>query len=97
MIDDPAGASGTWPFLLLQMPTEAARDAALCQLWSAGLGVSRLFIHALPDYAYLQSIVGVPDVPMARAFAATTLTISNSAWLRDADFDAICAVLESGD
>lgn len=95
VIDDPAGASGTWPFLLLKMPTEAARDAALHQLWRAGLGVSRLFIHALPDYAYLQSIVGVQDVPMARAFAATTLTISNSAWLPDADFDAICAVLES--
>ncbi|MEO5558762.1 MAG: DegT/DnrJ/EryC1/StrS family aminotransferase [Dokdonella sp.] len=95
VLDDPAGACGTWPFLLLRMPTEAARDAALHQLWSAGLGVSRLFIHALPDYPYLQSILGEQHVPMARAFAATTLTISNSAWLRDEDFDAICAVLES--
>jgi perosamine synthetase len=95
VLDDAADASGTWPFLLLQMRDVASRDAALRELWGAGLGVSRLFIHALPDYGYLQSIVGQPQIPNARRFAATTLTISNSPWLRDTDFDAICSVLES--
>ncbi len=95
VINDPDDACGVWPYLLLQMRDESTRDAALHQLWSAGLGVSRLFIHALPDYAYLHSMMGEQHVPTARAFAATTLTISNSPWLRDADFDAICAVLES--
>jgi hypothetical protein len=56
--------------------------------------VSRLFIHALPDYAYLRGVVADADVPNARRFAATTLTISNSPWLGDADFEAVCAVLE---
>lgn len=93
VLGDPAGAEGTWPFLLLQLPDETTRDAILGRLWGEGRGVSRLFIHALPDYAYLRGIVAAAEVPNARRFAATTLTISNSAWLGDADFDAVCAVI----
>jgi dTDP-4-amino-4,6-dideoxygalactose transaminase len=95
LITDVPDARGTWPFFLLRLPDPATRDAVLQRLWSAGLGVSRLFIHALPDYAYLQPFVGTADVPNARAFAATTLTISNSPWLDDDAFEEICVVLES--
>lgn len=95
LVDDPADAAGTWPFLLLRLRDEVTRDAALRELWGAGVGVSRLFIHALPDYAYLQPFVGEHAVPNARAFAATTLTISNSPWLDDETFEAVCAVLET--
>lgn len=94
VLADPPGAEGTWPFLLLRLPDEAIRDAVLARLWGDGLGVSRLFIHALPDYAYLRGVVADADVPNARRFAATTLTVSNSPWLDDAAFDAVCAVLE---
>ncbi|MFI4969185.1 MAG: DegT/DnrJ/EryC1/StrS family aminotransferase [Lysobacterales bacterium] len=94
VIDDPVDAAGTWPFLLLRLRSETLRDAALHGLWGAGLGVSRLFIHALPDYGYLQRIISEPAVPNARAFAATTLTISNSPWLDDAAFEQICSTLQ---
>jgi dTDP-4-amino-4,6-dideoxygalactose transaminase len=56
--------------------------------------VSRLFIHALPDYAYLADRVPRQDVPNARDFAARTLTISNSPWLDEERFEAICRTLE---
>lgn len=95
LVDDPPGAAGTWPFLLLRLRDEASRDAVLRELWGAGLGVSRLFIRALPDYDYLQPLVGEHEVPNARAFAATTLTISNSPWLDEEAFEAICAVLQT--
>ncbi|HEY0229639.1 MAG TPA: DegT/DnrJ/EryC1/StrS family aminotransferase [Dokdonella sp.] len=95
VIDDPPGAHGTWPFLLLGLPSETMRDAVLQRLWGAGLGINRLFIHALPDYDYLHAIVGTHAVPNARRFAATTLTVSNSPWLGDEAFERICAVLES--
>lgn len=95
VVEDAADAHGTWPFLIVRMRSEAVRDAALERLWSAGVGVSRLYIHALPDYAYLSGIVAACDVPNARAFAATTLTISNSLWLGDHDFTTICDILES--
>jgi dTDP-4-amino-4,6-dideoxygalactose transaminase len=93
VIDDADGVRGTWPFFMVLMPTTEARDTALEQLWTAGLGVTRLFIHALPDYPYLQTQLACEDVPNARDFAARMLTISNSPWLSDADFQRICAVL----
>jgi len=96
LLDDPAGAHGVWPFLLLLLPDQKRRDAVLDQLWSSGYGVSRLFIHALPDYAYLAGIVPAQEVPHARDFAARSLTIGNSPWMTDADFEAVCAVLERG-
>ena len=95
VLDDPAGTHGTWPFFLLLLPDPRHRDAALEQLWQAGLGVSRLFIHALPDYGYLRGIVPASEVPNARDFAARSLTIGNSPWLTEADMEAICSVLEA--
>jgi perosamine synthetase len=93
VMDDPAGAQGTWPFFLILLRDEQQRDRALAQLWQSGLGVSRLFIHALPDYAYLSGIAPAQPVPNARDFAARSLTISNSPWMSDEDFVAICAML----
>ncbi|WEN16532.1 DegT/DnrJ/EryC1/StrS family aminotransferase [Rhodanobacter sp. AS-Z3] len=95
VMQDPADARGAWPFFLLLLPDPQRRDAALTELWSSGHGVSRLFIHALPDYAYLGGLVPTPDVPHARDFASRSLTISNSPWMNDADFEAICGVLET--
>ena len=94
VFDDASGDEGVWPFLLLLMPSETARDAALKELWTAGLGVSRLFIHALPDYGYLRDIVAPTALPRARNFAARSLTIGNSLWLRDSEFERICSTLE---
>lgn len=84
----------SWPVLLLRLPDESRRDAVLNALWTRGMGVTRLFVHALPDYAYLAD--RVPQAPMvnARAFASQTLTISNSPWLDEDCFAAICTVLE---
>ncbi len=94
VFDDAPGQRGVWPFLLLTVPSEAIRDDALRTLWTAGLGVSRLFIHALPDYAYLRDIVPDTALPNARNFAARSLTITNSPWLDDTTFEAICSELE---
>ena len=94
VLDDAPDGRGTWPFLMVLMPSTQARDAALAQLWPAGLGVSRLFIHALPDYPDLASEFGNADVPNARDFAARMLTISNSPWMRAADVERICSVLD---
>jgi dTDP-4-amino-4,6-dideoxygalactose transaminase len=93
VLDDSGNAHGNWPFFLLLLPDQRRRDEALEQLWQTGLGVSRLFIHALPDYGYLNGIVPACDVPNARDFAARSLSISNSPWLGDDDFEAICRVL----
>jgi perosamine synthetase len=94
VFDDAPGQRGVWPFLLLTLPSEAMRDDALRTLWTAGLGVSRLFIHALPDYAYLRDCVADTPLPHARDFAARSLTITNSPWLDDTTFETICTELK---
>ncbi|HUH31928.1 MAG TPA: DegT/DnrJ/EryC1/StrS family aminotransferase, partial [Rhodanobacter sp.] len=95
VLEDAAGDRGTWPFFLVLCTDQARRDHVLAQLWEAGLGVSRLFIHALPDYSYLADLVPPQAVPNARDFASRSLTISNTPWLTDEDFAAICRVLEA--
>lgn len=95
VLDDPADTHGSWPFFFLLLPDQRRRDTVLDELWQAGYGVSRLFIHALPDYAYLGGIVPASDVPNARDFAARSLSIGNSEWVDDADIEAICGVLEA--
>lgn len=93
VITDPLGGKGVWPFFMVLMPTSEARDAALEKLWTIGLGVSRLYIHALPDYPYLAGRLGGTEMPNARDFAARMLTVSNSLWLDENGFDRICRVL----
>ncbi|KAB7770557.1 DegT/DnrJ/EryC1/StrS family aminotransferase [Xanthomonas maliensis] len=78
---DRPGERGTWPVLWLRLPDRQCRDAVLDALWTQGVGASRMFIHALPDYAYLRDCVPDTSVPQARALAECTLTLGNSAWL----------------
>lgn len=89
VLGDAPGTQGTWPLLMVRLPSQRARDTALATLWGAGLGVSRMFIHALPDYAYLRGIVPATATPQAQDFAARTLTIGNSPWWNDHDVAAL--------
>lgn len=90
VIMDRPGQQGTWPFLMVVMPSADARDAAMARLWTSGLGVTRLFIHTLPGYAgVLPLLQPGGDITRAQAFAARTLSISNSHWLSDALFEQI--------
>jgi dTDP-4-amino-4,6-dideoxygalactose transaminase len=95
VLDDPPGARGTWPFFLMLARDQPQRDAILARLWQAGLGISRLFIHALPDYAYLKTTVPTTYAPNAREFAARSFTLSNSPWVDDRDFELILQMLRS--
>jgi len=89
VIEDTAPARGTWPLLMLLLPDQRIRDAALARLWRTGLGVSRMFAFALPDYDYLRGLVPTDEVGNAREFAARTLTITNSPWLNETAFSHI--------
>lgn len=89
ILDDAPGARGIWPLLMLLLPDTERRDAALDRLWRAGLGVSRMFASALPDYDYLRGIVPNDGCANARDFAARTLTVGNSPWLDEATFSII--------
>ena len=79
---------------MVLLPTGQHRDAVLKQLWTSQLGVTRLFIHPLSQYDYLQPIVPASSMPNAEDFAARMFTITNSLWLTDAQFSQICEVIQ---
>jgi perosamine synthetase len=93
VLEDAPADQGTWPYLIVLLPDAACRDRALANLWRAGLGVSRAFAYALPDYAQLAPIVPPAELPNARDFAARTLTVSNSHWMTERDFEVVCAAI----
>jgi len=96
VVMDRPGQQGTWPFLMVIMPSAHMRDAAMTQLWTSGLGVTRLFIHTLPDYPAVAPLLqSGSDMTQAQAFATRTLSISNSHWLTDAHFEKILTQLKA--
>lgn len=95
VMDDTGENDGVWPFLLVLMPTRAARDSALSRLWTAGLGVTRLFIHPLSGYPAVAALLADGGAtPNADDIAARTLSITNSPWLDDAAFERIMTALQ---
>lgn len=90
---DTKGGEGVWPFFIVQIPSEVMRDRILEQLWNKGLGVGRLFIHALKDYDYLAPHFTDSKIPNAQVFASRTFIITNCNWLSEQDFAKICDVI----
>ncbi|MGO4777367.1 DegT/DnrJ/EryC1/StrS family aminotransferase, partial [Lysobacter sp. 2RAB21] len=78
VLGDRPNEHGTWPVLMLQLSDPAAREQALKRLWGAGLGISPMFAHVLPDYRYLGDAVAPARIPNARDFCARLLCIGNS-------------------
>lgn len=95
VIQDHTSDKGTWPFLMVLCPTLQIRDKILKNLWAGPLGITRLFIHALPDYQYLAPILPQSATPNAQSFANKMLTISNSLWLTDSEFETILDVIKN--
>jgi dTDP-4-amino-4,6-dideoxygalactose transaminase len=93
VLQDAPGVQGTWPYFIVLLPDSVCRDRALARLWTAGLGVSRAFALALPDYAELARIVPAAAVPNARDFAARTLTVSNTHWMTEREFETVCSAI----
>lgn len=94
LTDNHENDQGVWPFLMVIMPTEQARDVVLEQLWTAGLGVTRLFIHTLAEYSAIGQIsILETQTPNAIDFAHRTFSITTSHWLSDDEFKAIYKVV----
>lgn len=91
---DAPETQGSWPLFMLRLADPSRRDAVLAALWGAGVGASRMFIHALVDYAYLADRVPRQHTPQARDFAARMLTLGNSPWLDDDTFEQVARRIE---
>lgn len=93
ILRDLPESTGTWPFILVLFGSAQACNAALAELWTAGVGVTQLFVYDLQGYGYLRQLLPATPAANAHAFAARHLTISNSPWQTDADFARVLEVL----
>jgi Predicted pyridoxal phosphate-dependent enzyme apparently involved in regulation of cell wall biogenesis len=95
VIADRPDTRGVWPFFMVLLPGREQRDRALAGLWRAGLGVTKLFVRALPEYSFLASCfeAGYGDCPNARDMADRMLTVTNTHWLDEEHFIRITASL----
>lgn len=91
-------SAGNWPFIPILFEDEAACLLALEKLWIAGVGVTRLFASSLDEYDYLRPLIfakSEPAIINASSFARRSLTITNSHWLTDSQFEWICDVIST--
>ena len=95
VIKDSANSKSVHPFIMLLFPSKTARDTALQKLAPLGLGVSRLFAYPLNEYDYLKPYLEPSKFPVAKIFSERLLTISNSLWLDDAQFQMIVEVIKA--
>lgn len=95
VVRDLPESVGTWPFIMVLCRSAAVAELVLAELWTAGIGVSKLFVHDLQGYAYLRRLLPATPAANATAFAARQVTISNSPWSTDADFARVLGVLST--
>jgi dTDP-4-amino-4,6-dideoxygalactose transaminase len=87
IVEELPGTTGTWPFLTVVVDARETRDRVLSGLWAKGVGVTRLFLHDLTGYSYLEQVVPRAAVPNARAIAERSFTITNSPFFSDEAFE----------
>lgn len=76
-------------FLFAMTESAADLDAVLAKAWSAEIGVTKLFMHAIGRYEALLPMLEPSSTPNAERLAATTLTITTSRFMTAADMSAI--------
>lgn len=100
VIKDNNDSNGVWPLIMVLFPDSISRNNTLEILTASGLGVSLLFACALNDYDYLRPHLPSSDIqpdsfPAAKDFSGRLLTISNSPWLEDMQFQKIVDIIKN--
>jgi dTDP-4-amino-4,6-dideoxygalactose transaminase len=91
LITEPDGALSNYPYLTLLFNEASKRNKAFGALNNCGLGVSLVYLSAVTDYPYLNSITGNNSCPNARAIAKNHITLTTSAFLTQKD---TCSLIE---
>jgi perosamine synthetase len=89
------GEAPSATFLFVTLPEARQADQLLKDTARTGLGLSRLFAHAITDYPALSGLIEPAALPAARDLAARTVTLSTSGYLSRADEDRVIAACEA--
>ncbi|MHA3049940.1 DegT/DnrJ/EryC1/StrS family aminotransferase [Acinetobacter sp. ANC 4639] len=93
VFEEQTDSRSNFPFILLLTDRPELAQAILAKLWTQGLGVTKLFVRAIHQYPNLAHL-NTP-LPQAESFAQRCLSISNSAWLNDDEFEKIYNIIEN--
>ena len=98
VITEGYGCEGTYPYLTLVFESATDCEEVLNELWTQGMGLSRIFYKSASEDEHLVNFVQSTKAPEAASFARRCLTLSNSPMMSNQDFQSICdtilAVLE---
>ncbi|MDD2679334.1 MAG: DegT/DnrJ/EryC1/StrS aminotransferase family protein [Candidatus Omnitrophica bacterium] len=89
LITETGRERSNYPYLTLLFDEPERRDKALDILKDSGLGLSRIYLSAIIDYAYLKSIVGDQSCPNARYVAKHHITLSTSTFLMPKELNSV--------
>jgi perosamine synthetase len=97
-ITEGYGCEGTYPYLTLVFEKATDCEAVLNEMWTQGMGVSKIFYKSASEDEHLVNFVQSARSPEAASFARRSITISNSPMMSNQDFqniyDTILSVLE---
>jgi len=88
-IAEPAQTKANYPYLTVIFDTPEKRSSALKILGNSGLGISQVYLRAIPDYDYLEDIVPKVDCENARRIAQQSITLSTSNFLKEEDLKKV--------
>lgn len=83
-----------YPYLTLAFENAQKRNSALKIFKNSGLGISRIYLSAITDYAYLKNVIPYTDCPHSQMLAKKTITLSTSSFLKDKDLIEIIRKLK---
>ena len=93
IMDEVENSESTYPFLICITQDAQSCQKILDQLWTSGLGITKLFVRSITHYPSLSHLSA--QTPNAIEFASRSFTISNSEYLDDASFQKIYHTLEN--
>lgn len=95
IIRESPGDYSNYPYLTLIFDNPERRDRALAALEYSGMGISRIYLGAITEYAYLKGLYSPLSCPNAQAIAKRHLTLSTSTFLKKSEQDYIINILRN--
>ena len=92
IFETPIETQATYPFFICLVDHADLCKKIMDQLWTMGVGVTKLFVRSISQYPVLAHIQA--QTPHATDFAQRSFTISNSEFVTDVDFQIIFNVLQ---
>ena len=95
VLQEAAGDRATYPYVTVVFDQPEQQKTALRLFAGSGLGVSQIYALALADYEYLRAIIPDKNCENARSFAARSITLSTSVFLKKSDLEKTIRIMHT--